>query len=123
MNFFLKKNAINFIIGQGYSQSTEKLLDISNNDHYIWIKDFDPSLSMAQSTQPAISAQTTTSAGSSATDTQLSQPSTGNNSNKVLAVAIGTMIDSSLLSFGSLILYKWNKNKQYQRDTPEVKKL
>jgi hypothetical protein len=75
------------------------LLDISNNDEYIWTTIFDPSVPKS-STMP------------------LPSPSSlsPNNSNNILAGAIlGSLLSGILLSIGSFFIYKWNKNRQEQK--------
>ncbi len=66
------------------------LLDISNNDEYIWTNVFDP-------TPPT------------------SKPSMLSTISKTSSIIIGAVVGSFiLLSFG-IFLYKWNKNKKYRK--------
>ena len=95
------------LIGRDYDQSIDNdilLLDISNNDEYIWTNIFDPSTTTT--TKPLPSPQ------------QSNTPS--NNTLIVISVVIGSLIGGAFLLFGGLYLYKWNKNRQRQQSlTPE----
>jgi hypothetical protein len=98
------------LIGSGYDQSVESdilLLDISNNDEYVWTNDFIPSPS---STPP--------------TSTQSPSPTlNGNNSpnpsnlGAIVGGVVGSLFGIVLLSFGCFFLYKRNKNKQKRKNT------
>ncbi|RIA89547.1 hypothetical protein C1645_738567 [Glomus cerebriforme] len=93
--------------GSGYDQYTDSdilLLDISNNNNYIWTTVFDSSVSM-----PSPS----------------SQPSNNINSSNITPAAmadaiVGSLFGGILLSFGVFFLYKWNKNKQKQNHVIQI---
>jgi hypothetical protein len=84
----------------GYTQETENdilLLDISNNDNYVWTTKFEPPSLTSQSSPP-------------------SQPSQSNNINPI-SIAIGTLIGiigGIALTVGSFFLYKMYKNTKEQ---------
>ena len=105
-NHDFNKNITN-LIGFGYDQSIESdilLLDISNNENYIWTDIFEPSPATSPTTNASI---------------QPSEPS-----NKSLAVLIsaiiGSLIGGALLLVGGFFFYRWNKNKQKQRDVMQI---
>ena len=83
------------------------LLDISNNDEYIWTTSFEPSSSSTKipNTQPGASAKT------SALPSSLSQ---SNNTGVNAGSIIGSLIGGILLTIGSSFLYKRYKNKKEQ---------
>ncbi|RIA87850.1 hypothetical protein C1645_827215 [Glomus cerebriforme] len=86
--------------GYGYDQSIESdilLLDISNNEEYVWTTTFDPTI-------PNNTNNTTSTSSSSS-----------NSSNNTGAI-VGSLFGGILFSFGVYLLYKWNKNKKKQKD-------
>ncbi|CAB4414585.1 unnamed protein product [Rhizophagus irregularis] len=97
---FHKANVISrymvITFGVGYDRKAESdilLLDISNNEEYVWTTSFDPSPSPSSSSQ------------------------TSNNSSdnsKMVGAIVGSLLSGIFLSVGSFFLYKWNKNKQNQ---------
>src|SRR4051812_30708222 len=91
-----------FLIGSGYVQSSERdilLLDISNNDEYIWTNTF--------GLQPPSSPQ------SPSTTTSVPSSLSSNNEAAMISTAIG---GSFLLAVMCFFLYKWKKNKQAQKN-------
>ncbi|PKY44831.1 hypothetical protein RhiirA4_514900 [Rhizophagus irregularis] len=83
--------------GEGYDKTVESdilLLDISNNEEYIWTTIFDP---------PPLPPSPSSSLSS------LSPP---NNSGNIAGIVVGSLLSGILLSVGSFLIYKWNKNKQ-----------
>ncbi|RIA81237.1 hypothetical protein C1645_865206 [Glomus cerebriforme] len=95
--------------GEGYDVLTESdilLLDISNKVEYAWTNNFDLSSS-------------TTSKVPSVKPTTTQQPSDALSKNKLLiivAAILGSLIGCILLIVRCFFLYKWNKNKQIQRN-------
>ncbi|CAB4399942.1 unnamed protein product [Rhizophagus irregularis] len=76
------------------AESDILLLDISNNEEYVWTTSFDISPSPSSSSQ------------------------TSNNSSdisKMVGAIVGSLLSGIFLSVGSFFLYKWNKNKQKQK--------
>src|SRR6266498_1553035 len=100
-------NYLNFI-GIGYNttfgmvDSDILLLDISNNDEYMWTNIFEPSIPKTISSTPS---STTTSSTTIITTNISSSPS--NNIPIVIGVAIGAFIIGISLAFGGVfyILY------------------
>ncbi|RIA88308.1 hypothetical protein C1645_739506 [Glomus cerebriforme] len=95
--------------GQGYDPLTEShilLLDISNNDEYIWTNNFDL-------TSSNLATVTVTSIITTATNIPNTQQS-GHilSNNKFIGAIVGSLIGGSLLTIGSFFIYKWNKNKR-----------
>src|ERR1043165_2062965 len=97
-------------MGYDKSESDILLLDISNDDLYIWTNSFDPSMASV----PVIS-KSTASPSSSATNT----PSDKLLINKptIIGAIVGSLFVGILLSFGGFLLYKWNKNRRKQKNT------
>ncbi|RIA96731.1 hypothetical protein C1645_814914 [Glomus cerebriforme] len=103
--------------GYGYdakAQSDILLLDISNNDEYIWTYNFVPSPSSPSS--PSSTSQSVTQSStltSSPTNSPtLPQPTQSNKSLPMIGAILGSLFGGILFSFGCFFLYKWNKNKQ-----------
>ncbi|GES78853.1 hypothetical protein GLOIN_2v1844124 [Rhizophagus clarus] len=98
--------------GGNYDQSVESdilLLDIRNNDEYVWTYDFDPSTIPVKPATPVKSTQTT----------QINNDESSNdNKSAMVGVVIRSLVGGVLLSFGGLFLYKWSKNKRNQIPTP-----
>ncbi|PKY48536.1 hypothetical protein RhiirA4_464166 [Rhizophagus irregularis] len=81
--------------GDGYDRTVENdllLLDISNNEEYIWTTQFDPK-----------------------NDTTVSPPPPNN----IVGVIVGSILSVIFLSVGGFFIYKWNKNKQNQKTINE----
>ncbi|RIA87856.1 hypothetical protein C1645_877788 [Glomus cerebriforme] len=100
--------------GHGHENSDESdilLLDISNNEEYIWTTIFDPSVPKPSSSSPLPSPSTSSSSQSSSSPLL---PPTSNKS-AIIGTAIGSLIGGIFLAVGSFFLYSWNKNKQKQR--------
>ena len=88
------------LIGKGYDQAIDNdvlLLDINNNDEYMWTNIFD--LSAPKSTLP----------------TSSSPPQQPNYKSIIIGAVVGSLIGGIFLSFGGFYLYKWNKNRKRQR--------
>ena len=107
------------LIGKGYDQSTESdilLLDISNNDEYIWTNDFDLS-------PPSSTPMNQTNSTYSPTPTSTSTQQPDDNKPALIGAIVGSLLGGALLSLGGLLLYKWNKKRQisdnndYRRNT------
>ncbi|RIA88181.1 hypothetical protein C1645_826777 [Glomus cerebriforme] len=97
--------------GEGYNRSIENdilLLDISNNDEYVWTTTFDPAV-------PNNIVSTTSSPLSSSSN---NNPS--NNTPVVVGAIAGSLFGGILLSFSVFFLYKWNKNKQNQKNVIKI---
>lgn len=88
------------------------LLDISNNNEYIWTSSFTPN-NYIQPNHPT----STSMAPSKTNDIQLDQPNTqlntkANHSDIITSIIIGAIINAILLIVGIYLLYKWYKNKK-----------
>src|SRR5438045_761610 len=106
------------LIGRTYDPSIESdilLLDISNNDEYIWTSDFKPSVTGNLPSSPSPSSPSSSSPSSPLmpSSTQAAQPA-------LVGAIIGSLIGGILLAFGSSFLYKWYKNKQIQKNIIQV---
>ncbi|RIA87849.1 hypothetical protein C1645_739822 [Glomus cerebriforme] len=125
---FHKANVIGKYIvisfGRGYDKSIESdilLLDISNNEEYVWTTTFDPSVPNNTLTTPSLASSSSFPL----------QPSTSNNTSKstsnITATFTGAIIGSLfsgllLSSFGAFFLYKWKYNRQKQKDSKPIHK-
>lgn len=90
------------------------MLDISNNNEYIWTSSFTLNNNI-QTNQPT----STSSSPSKTNDIQLpnSQLNTKTNYTDVItSIIIGAIIDAILLIVGIFLLYKWYKNKKEQNN-------
>ena len=99
--------------GIGYVQGTENdvlLLDISNNDEYIWTTNFVP--------QPASPSSVLSSPISSSTlpvtVTVQSNAQPSSNTGVIVGAVIGSVFGSILLTIGSFLFYKRYKNNREQ---------
>ncbi|RIA84168.1 hypothetical protein C1645_742533 [Glomus cerebriforme] len=105
--------------GFGYDQLIESdilLLDISNNVEYIWTYNFAPLIILPTSSSAVATTsviQSSTIATSSTNSSTLPQQSS---STPMIVVILGSLLGGTLFSFGCFFLYKWNKNKQKQKD-------
>ncbi|CAB4399938.1 unnamed protein product [Rhizophagus irregularis] len=84
--------------GRGYDRAVESdilLLDISNNEEYVWMTSFDPS--------PLPSSSSQTSNNSS-------------DNSKMVGAIVGSLLSGIFLSVGGFFLYKWNKKRQSQNN-------
>ena len=95
--------------GQGYAQGSDVLiLDISNNDEYIWTTSFEPLPPPSPSPVPSSSIPVSSS-------TITVQPNTqSNNPGVMVGAAIGSLIGGILLATGSSFFYKRYKNNKKQ---------
>src|SRR6266542_6476195 len=106
------------LIGDNYNETGNDilLLDISNNDGYIWTNSFEPQTTPTTS----LATTTTTSIAIPPLSTSLSSsPLSSQQSNAlsknipvVIGIAIGAFIVGVSLAFGGVFLYKRNKNKK-----------
>jgi len=92
-------NYLNLIGRYNGTENDILLLDIINNDEYIWTNSFEP-----QTTSTTSLATTPTSSSTS--------PSSPNNKLIMIVIAIGAFIGGISLAFGGAFIYKWNKNKK-----------
>ncbi|PKC65483.1 hypothetical protein RhiirA1_514480 [Rhizophagus irregularis] len=96
--------------GYGYDRKVESdilLLDISNNDEYVWTTTFDPS-----ATINIIPSSPTSSPSSS----QLFNNSSNNSNINIVGAIVGSLLSGIIfLTVGCFFLYKWNKNKQNKK--------
>ena len=84
------------------------LLDISNNEEYIWTSNFVPNIAL-----PSTSQSSSSSSSPSPSDPTTSPPIV-NIPNKPLLIGsiIGSLIGGISLTVICFLLYKWNKNKR-----------
>jgi H+/gluconate symporter-like permease len=83
------------VLGNNYNQSIESdilLLDISNNDEYVWTDNFTPP------------------------STSSTQANNLYNKSIIIVVVMGSSIGGFSLAVICFILYKWNKNKQKRKE-------
>jgi hypothetical protein len=93
------------LIGAGYDISAESdvlLLDISNDEEYVWTTTFNPSVIPVSPTPTP----------SSSSDSQLSNKFAYYNTPAMIGAIIGSLIGGILLSFGGFVLYKRNRDKR-----------
>ncbi|POG79371.1 hypothetical protein GLOIN_2v1807292 [Rhizophagus irregularis DAOM 181602=DAOM 197198] len=106
------------ISGEGYDKLIESdilLLDISNNEEYIWTTMFDPKIpSQPPSPSPSPS-QSQSPSPSLSLSPSPSSPSSPNNSGNIAGAVVGSLLSGILLSVGGFLIYKWNKNKRKQK--------
>ncbi|RGB41036.1 hypothetical protein C1646_752556 [Rhizophagus diaphanus] len=109
--------------GYGYDKTVESdilLLDISNDEEYIWTTIFDPKMpsppppklppSPPPSKLPPLPPPSLPPSPSPSPLLPSSSPP--NNSGNIVGVVVGSLLSGILLSVGSFLIYKWNKNKQ-----------
>ncbi|POG81864.1 hypothetical protein GLOIN_2v1834756 [Rhizophagus irregularis DAOM 181602=DAOM 197198] len=110
--------------GIGYDKTDESdilLLDISNNDEYIWTTEFDPKMPSPPpptppSTLPPLPppslppSHSPSPSHSSSSPHNMSDPH--NISDNIACVVVGSSLGGVFLSVGSFLIYKWKKNKQ-----------
>jgi len=97
-----------FLTGLGYDQSNESdilLLDISNNDEYVWNNDFVPLQSSTLSPSPSPSPSPSLTKDN---------PQTSDNKSTVIAAVVGSLVGSAILSLGGFLLYRHTRNKKKQ---------
>ncbi len=106
------------LIGDNYNETGNDilLLDISNNDGYIWTNSFEPqttpTTSLATTTTTSIAIPPlSTSVSSSPLSSQQSN-ALSKNIPVVIGIAIGAFIVSISLAFEGVFLYQRNKNKK-----------
>ncbi|RGB39851.1 hypothetical protein C1646_811717 [Rhizophagus diaphanus] len=106
--------------GRGYNPSLESdilLLDISNNDEYIWTNEFDSS-SLPTSPAPSPTSDTTSKSKDSSSETSSPSPSPSpppdvvpSSRTVMIGAIVGSLFGGAALSFIGFFLYKWNKNR------------
>ncbi|RGB38567.1 hypothetical protein C1646_665279 [Rhizophagus diaphanus] len=97
-------------VSYGYDKTVESdilLLNISNNDEYIWSTTFDPKIpSPPPSPSPSKSSSSLPSLSPSPSPSSLSSPG------KIAGAVVGSLLSGILLLVGCFLIYKWNKQKQ-----------
>jgi hypothetical protein len=113
------KKIFDLLIGYGYDKTVESdilLLDISNNEEYIWTTIFDPKMPSppppALPPSPPPSTLPPSPPPSHSPSPSFSSSSPPNNSGNIAGIVVGSLLSGILLSVGSFLIYKWNKNKQ-----------
>jgi len=88
------------------------LLDISNNDEYIWTTNFVPPSPASPSSAPSTSVPSS--------PTTIEQPNTqSNNTGVIVGAVIGSTIGGILLTIGSFLFYKrYKNNKELNKAIP-----
>ncbi|CAB4442654.1 unnamed protein product [Rhizophagus irregularis] len=91
------------------------LLDISNNDEYVWTNEFEP---LSLSSSATTTSPSTIAISPSATATSLSPFNNSQQSNKsslsaanIAGAVVGTLFGGILLLLGCFFLYKWNHKR------------
>ncbi|CAG8503378.1 8280_t:CDS:2 [Funneliformis caledonium] len=121
--FLHQANVIgNFMVitfGMGYNTTLKEhdvlLLDISNNDEYKWTNVFDPS--------PPETTSLPMPPTPSSSSFYLQQ---SNGLGALVGAVIGSLFSGISLSFGSILLYRWHKDRKYRRQaipTPGERKI
>ncbi|GES82202.1 hypothetical protein GLOIN_2v1780468 [Rhizophagus clarus] len=110
--------------GMGYDKAVESdilLLDISNNEEYIWTTILDPPvpnvvtpLSPSSSSSPSPSPLPSSVSSPFSPLPSSSQPST-------VGAIVGILISGIFLLIGSFFIYKWHKNNKIQKTNYENK--
>ncbi|GBC15616.1 hypothetical protein GLOIN_2v1834755 [Rhizophagus irregularis DAOM 181602=DAOM 197198] len=102
--------------GYGYDKTVESdilLLDISNNEEYIWTTIFDPKMPPPPTLPPSPPPSTLPPLPPPSPSPSPSPSSLPpNNSGNTAGIVVGSLLSGILLSVGSFLIYKWNKNKQ-----------
>ncbi|CAB4414089.1 unnamed protein product [Rhizophagus irregularis] len=106
--------------GQGYDKSVESdilLLDISDNEEYIWTTIFDPPepnviIPPSSSSSTSLPSSSQTSITTSPSPYLLPLPSSSQTS---IGAIVGFLISGIFLLVGSFFIYKWNKNRKKQK--------
>ncbi|CAB5362402.1 unnamed protein product [Rhizophagus irregularis] len=78
--------------GYGYNRAVDSdilLLDISNNEEYVWTTSFDPSVPKSSQTS-----------------------NNSSDNSKMVGAIVGSLLSGIFLSVGGFFLYKWNKKRQ-----------
>ncbi|GBC15806.2 uncharacterized protein OCT59_027660 [Rhizophagus irregularis] len=95
-----KANAISkymvITFGYGYNRAVDSdilLLDISNNEEYVWTTSFDPSVPKSSQTS-----------------------NNSSDNSKMVGAIVGSLLSGIFLSVGGFFLYKWNKKRQSQNN-------
>ena len=107
---FMIMNIYNqILIGNGYDDNDNDvlLLDISNNNNYIWTELFDPS---DPPTQPAPSSTSSSAPSSHTSPPALQKPNKPNKNSVIIGAIIGCVCGGGLF-IGTFVLYKRNKKK------------
>ncbi|CAB4440502.1 unnamed protein product [Rhizophagus irregularis] len=126
LELFNKANVIGkymvISFGDGYDRKVESdilLLDISNNEKYIWTTKFDHSISndisSPSSSTPTLSPTLSPTLPPSLLPSPSPSPPLLLN-NKLVGVIIGSLFSGIFLSVGVFFVYKWYKNRQKQRE-------
>ncbi|RGB41045.1 hypothetical protein C1646_752566 [Rhizophagus diaphanus] len=92
--------------GIGYNKLVESdilLLDISNNEEYVWTTSFNPSV--PKSSPPP-----------SSTSPSLPPSNNSSDNSKMAGAIVGSLLSGIFLSVGGFFLYKWNKKRQSQNN-------
>ncbi|PKC03825.1 hypothetical protein RhiirA5_423173 [Rhizophagus irregularis] len=108
--------------GDGYNKTVESdilLLNISNNEAYIWTTIFDPKMpsppppSLPPSPPPSTLSPLPPPSTPSPSPSLSSSSPLNNSGNIAGMIVVGSLLSGILLSaIGSFLIYKWNKNKQ-----------
>ncbi|GBC15800.2 hypothetical protein GLOIN_2v1780468 [Rhizophagus irregularis DAOM 181602=DAOM 197198] len=112
--------------GHGYDKSVESdilLLDISNNEEYIWTTIFDPPkpnvIIPSSSSNSSLPSSSTTSLPSSSQTSITTSPSPylplPSSSQTSIGTIVGFLVSGIFLLVGSFFIYKWNKNRKKQK--------
>ncbi|RIA89136.1 hypothetical protein C1645_876913 [Glomus cerebriforme] len=110
------------VISFGYgpnkqAESDILLLDISNNEEYIWTTKFDPSVPNLSSSPPSTLPSPSTLSPSTLSPTTLSssnlplQSPSPSNKLVIIGTSVAFLVGGIILTVGGFFLYKWNKNK------------
>ncbi|CAG8514386.1 1360_t:CDS:2 [Funneliformis caledonium] len=93
--------------GRGYEDNDILLLDISNNEEYIWTDSFDPTFPIISPSPktPSTDPSKVQPNASPTQTTQLQVPI-------VIGIAIGSLSVGFFLALGVFFLYRWNKNRR-----------
>ncbi|CAB4414087.1 unnamed protein product [Rhizophagus irregularis] len=113
--------------GEGYDKSVESdilLLDISNNEEYIWTTIFDPPdpnviIPPSSSSNSSLPSSSSSSLPSPSLPSITSSPSPfsplPSSSQPSIGTIVGFLISGIFLLVGSFFIYKWNKNRKKKK--------
>src|SRR4051794_39718055 len=93
--------------GDSYDQSTESdilLLDINNNEEYIWTNNFEP-INLPPLATLTLTTSPSSAETSSAIQTAIIQQPDKLNNKLMIGAIVGALFSGALLSFGGFFLY------------------
>ncbi|RIA84170.1 hypothetical protein C1645_742535 [Glomus cerebriforme] len=111
------RDGFSAVLGDGYDQLTESdilLLDIRNNEEYLWTNQFVPPTVLPS---PTPSGTQLSTLPTSLTLSPAPMQQSNNKSTPVISIVVESLFGCVILSLGCFFLYRWNKTKPKQKDT------